>query len=55
MTKADFKKMYYENTNKEMAKKLGISLVTLNTHLNKSGIIKKGYGYRKEIKLIIID
>ena len=55
LTKTELKKMYRENTNKELCIKLGITETTLLRHLKKAGIELKGKGNKKPSnpKLII--
>lgn len=55
ITKAQLQEMYKTMTNKELAKKLGVSETTLTKVLVKSGITLKGRGKNKKSKLEIID
>jgi uncharacterized lipoprotein YmbA len=41
ISKTEFTKLYYSKTNKELAKQLNMSTVTLATFLKKNGIILK--------------
>ena len=56
ITKAQLKQMYETMTNKELAKKLGVSDTTLTKVLTKAGIKLKGRGKAgKKKKLIVIE
>jgi len=56
ITKAQLKQMYETMTNKELAKKLGVSETTLTKVLSNAGIALKGRGKSdKKKKLIVVD
>ena len=56
ISKEELKTMYKSMTNKEIAKKLGISEPTLLSALKRYGIKTKGKGNRKKKqKLVIVD
>jgi len=55
ITKSELKKMYKENTNKEICEKLGITNPTLVSYLKKFGIPLKGKGNnRRTTKLELL-
>jgi hypothetical protein len=41
ISKEEFTKLYYSKTNKELAKELNMSIITLARMLNKNGIVLK--------------
>ena len=47
MKKDELKKLYETMSNKDLAKKLGISEPTLTRHVKDAGILLKGKGRRK--------
>lgn len=56
ITKEELKELYRSMTNKELAKKLGITEPTLISALKRCGIKPKGRGNRqKKQKLVIIE
>lgn len=55
ITKAELQEMYKQMTNKELAKKLGVSETTLTKVLTNAGIALKGRGKSgKKQKLIVV-
>jgi transcriptional antiterminator len=58
ITKEQLRKLYYENTNEEVCRVLGVTKATLISYLKKAGIKLKGKGgglvghSAKKIKLV---
>lgn len=55
MKKEEFKKLYNEKTNQELADYLGVSKQTIINYAKKLGIKQKGKGNRQKKAKIIID
>lgn len=56
ITKQELQDLYLQKTNKEICKKLDISITTLVSYLDKFQIDKKGKGNRRiKAKVVIID
>ena len=52
MTKEKLEEMYNAMTNEDLCKELGVSKVTLISHLKKAGIKLKGKGNNSKLKII---
>ncbi len=56
ITKQELQELYLQNKNDFICKKLGISITTLLSYLDKFGIDRKGKGNRQtKAKVVIID
>ena len=56
ITKQELQELYLQNKNSFICKKLGISITTLISYLDKFGIEKKGKGNRQtKAKVVIVD
>jgi hypothetical protein len=51
MNKEELEKLYYSNNNDVVAKRLGMSVVTLNKIIKQAGIKQKGKGYNAGKKI----
>lgn len=52
ITKEELRKIYYQNTNEEAAKKLDVSKVTLIKMIADAGIEPKGKGYAQKYLVV---
>jgi len=56
ITKQELQAFYLQNKNSFICKKLGISITTLLSYLDKLGIEKKGKGNRQaKAKVVVMD
>lgn len=52
LTKEKLEEMYQRMTNKELARELGISHVTLIRYLEDAGVKMKGKGNKRKIRIV---